>query len=57
MVTELAKGRNASEGLKVTQQDVLDALGGLPEESEHCALLASNTFRTYAVDVRKVYIG
>ena len=45
MVTELAKGKNVSEAGKITQQDVLDALGGLPEESLHCALLAANTLK------------
>ena len=40
MVTELAKGKAVAEILKISQQDVLDALGGLPEESAHCALLA-----------------
>ena len=43
MVTELARGKRATEAMKITQQDVLDALGGLPEESMHCALLAANT--------------
>ena len=45
MVTELAKGKAYSEALRITQQDVLDALGGLPEESVHCALLAANTLK------------
>ncbi|GAJ01203.1 unnamed protein product, partial [marine sediment metagenome] len=27
------------------QEDVLTALGGLPEESRHCALLAANTMK------------
>ena len=45
MVTELAKGKSVSEVRKVSQQDVLSALGGLPEESEHCALLAANTLK------------
>ena len=30
MVTELVKGKSVSEALKITQQDILDALGGLP---------------------------
>jgi len=42
MVTEIAKGKNVSEVWKISQQDVLNALGGLPEESKHCALLAAN---------------
>ena len=45
MVTELAKEKAVAEILKISQQDVLDALGGLPEESAHCALLAANTLR------------
>ena len=45
MVTELAKGKALTEALRITQQDVLDALGGLPEESVHCALLAANTLK------------
>ena len=45
MATELAKGRGIPEVLKISQQDVLKALGGLPEESAHCALLAANTLK------------
>ncbi len=45
MVTELAKGQKLSQAQKISQQDVLDALGGLPEESEHCALLAADTLK------------
>jgi nitrogen fixation NifU-like protein len=45
MVTELAKGKSVSEARKISQQDVLDALDGLPEENAHCALLAANTLR------------
>jgi nitrogen fixation NifU-like protein len=45
MVTELAKGKSVHEAQRITQQDVLDALGGLPEESRHCALLAANTLK------------
>jgi len=45
MITELAKGKAVGEALKITQQDVLNASGGLPEESLHCALLAANTLK------------
>ena len=44
-VTELAKGKSISEARRITQQDILDALGGLPEESLHCALLAADTLK------------
>jgi nitrogen fixation NifU-like protein len=45
MVTEMIKGKSISEAQKTTQHDVLAALGGLPQESEHCALLAANTLK------------
>ncbi|MFC1970291.1 iron-sulfur cluster assembly scaffold protein, partial [Chloroflexota bacterium] len=45
MVTELAKEKSLIEARKITQDDVLDALGGLPEDSLHCALLAANTLK------------
>ena len=45
MVTDLARGKNISEAQRISEQDVLTALGGLPDESEHCALLAANTLK------------
>lgn len=45
MVTELASGKTLREAMTISQQDVLEALDGLPKESEHCALLASNTLK------------
>jgi nitrogen fixation NifU-like protein len=45
MVTEMAKRMNIGEAQSISQHDVLAALDGLPEESEHCALLAANTLK------------
>jgi len=45
MVTEMAKRMNISEAQRISQYDVLAVLGGLPEESEHCALLAADTLK------------
>ncbi len=45
MATEQAIGRPWAEALRIEQKDILQALGGLPKESEHCALLASNTLK------------
>jgi nitrogen fixation NifU-like protein len=50
MVTEMAKGKTLNEAKKTTQRDVLDALGGLPQESEHCALLAADTLKAAIKD-------
>jgi nitrogen fixation NifU-like protein len=53
MVTELAKGKSPAEAARISQQDVLDALGGLPEDSVHCALLASDTLNAAVRDYLK----
>ena len=45
MLTELVRGKSLPQALGLSQQDVLDALGGLPEGNKHCALLAVNTLR------------
>jgi len=45
MATELAKGQDIEDAMKISQQMILDALDGLPEESVHCALLASDTLK------------
>jgi len=50
MATELAVGKTLPEAARLEQQDVLRALGGLPEESEHCALLAANTLKAAIED-------
>jgi len=45
MVTEMCKGKAVIDAQKIGQQDILAALGGLPEEGEHCALLAADTLK------------
>jgi nitrogen fixation NifU-like protein len=50
MATELAVGNPLDEAAKIEQADILTALGGLPKESEHCALLASNTLKAAILD-------
>jgi len=53
MVTELAKGKSVAESNNIGQQDILDALGGLPEEGRHCAILAANTLKAAVEDYLK----
>jgi nitrogen fixation NifU-like protein len=50
MVTELIKGKTVGEVLSISQQDILGALGGLPEDHQHCALLAADTLKKAAKD-------
>ena len=45
MVTEMIKGKSIAQARKITQKDVLLALGGLPEENAHCATLAENAVK------------
>ncbi|BCJ99898.1 Fe-S cluster assembly scaffold protein NifU [Anaerocolumna chitinilytica] len=40
MATELVKGKNINEALKITNKAVMDALDGLPPVKVHCSLLA-----------------
>ena len=51
MVAQMAKGKSIVKIKKLTAQDILDALGGLPEESEHCALLAVDTLKEALEDI------
>ena len=44
------KAKRPTEAFLISQQDVLDALGGLPDESVHCALLAANTLKQAVQD-------
>jgi Mrp family chromosome partitioning ATPase len=52
MATELTAGKAIDEVVKIEQADILTALGGLPKDSEHCALLASNTLKAAIHDFR-----
>lgn len=48
--TELATDKTVDEAYCIERQDILDALGGFPEEAEHCALLAADTLRAACED-------
>jgi len=50
MACELAIGKTSKEAFKISQEYIITQLGGLPDESEHCAILASNTLRAALTD-------
>lgn len=41
----LAKGKSVEEALKITEEDVVVALDGLPEEKLHCSNLGVSALR------------
>ncbi|HLE06746.1 MAG TPA: iron-sulfur cluster assembly scaffold protein [Candidatus Nanoarchaeia archaeon] len=45
VLTELAKGKTLSEASKITRDDVVKALGGLPTEKIHCSVLAQDALK------------
>ena len=50
MATETIKGKDIAQALAINQNDILKALGGLPEDNRHCALLAANTVKAAVQD-------
>lgn len=45
MTTELAKGKSLEEALHITDMDIAEALGGLPENKMHCSVLGANALK------------
>lgn len=45
MTTLLAEGKTIKDALKITAQDVTDALDGLPEAKQHCSNLGVAALR------------
>lgn len=46
MATEMVRGKTLEEAWELTKNDVVDALGGLPEPKIHCSVLAEDAIRT-----------
>ncbi|MGB9791355.1 MAG: iron-sulfur cluster assembly scaffold protein [Thermacetogeniaceae bacterium] len=53
MLTEMIKGLKVEEALKIQPEDVINKLGGVPKESEHCAKLAVITLKKAIADYEK----
>lgn len=44
-ITEMVKGKSLEEAWKITEQDVVRELGGLPKPKLHCARLAVDALK------------
>ena len=52
IVTTLAEGRPVDDAARISAEDVLAALGGLPENKEGCARMAAGALRSALADAK-----
>jgi NifU-like protein involved in Fe-S cluster formation len=45
MTTLMVAGKSLSEAERITNQDVADALGGMPDSKRHCSVLAEQAIK------------
>ncbi|MEM2918142.1 MAG: iron-sulfur cluster assembly scaffold protein [Candidatus Altiarchaeota archaeon] len=50
IITELVKGKTIQEALKITKQDIVNSLGGLPKIKIHCSILATEALNEAVYD-------
>ena len=53
MASEMMMGKTLTEALKITDDSIAEALGGLPEEKHHCSNLAASALRGAINEYRK----
>lgn len=52
VLTEMAKGKTLEEAEKITREDIVKELGGLPEQKIHCSVLGASALKDAIKDYR-----
>jgi len=53
MLTALAEGKTIEEAARITDDDVVEALGGIPEKKRHCSLLGIRALQAAIEDCER----
>jgi nitrogen fixation NifU-like protein len=53
MLTEMLKGKTLEEAMKISNEEVVKALGGLPEAKIHCSVMAEEALNAAMKDFKE----